>query len=287
MNNQIQTIALAGRNDLSKHRNYFERLTIFLKSHQKNIIFCKNIAKILKVKAAPLNQVKNKADLILVFGGDGTFLNAIHKFFKAKGFFAGVKLEGTLGFLTEFSPEKLLKTLTRFFEGKFEINSRIILKSEIYRKGKLFKKIYALNEAVISQSNIARLFEIDFSVNRKRLATFHSDGAIISTPTGSTAYSLSAGGPILDPEIEALVLTPINPHLLAVRPLVLPATEKIRAKVSVPNLILTIDGQHNFKLKLGDEVVFQKSKWSLKLIHKKNRNHFEILRKKLNWGERN
>ena len=281
----FQTIVLAGRSDLAKHRNYFQKLVSFLKSQGKNVFLCVNIAKILKAKAATPNQAR-KADLVLIFGGDGTFLSVVRKLFKARGAFAGIKLEGTLGFLTEYTPEKLKQNLARFFEGKFEIKERIILKAEIYRQGKLFKKLYALNETTISQNGIARLVEIDFLVNKKRLATFHSDGAIVATPTGSTAYSLSAGGPILDPDLQALILTPINPHLLTVRPLVLPATEKIRAKISNSKHILTIDGQVNLRLKRNDEVVFQKSKWPLKVIHCKNRNHFAILRKKLNWAER-
>lgn len=286
MSSSLNTIALVGRNDLVRHKLYFQNLINFLEAKNKNILFGKNIAKVLKVTESNINRIR-KADLILSFGGDGTLINTVKKLFNAKGSFAGVKLEGTLGFLTEYDPEKLQKSLINFFEGRFSINSRLILKSEIYRQGKLFKKIYSLNEAVISQSSISRLVEIDFSINRKRLATFYSDGAIVATPTGSTAYSLSAGGPILDPELQALILTPINPHLLTVRPLVLPATEKIRAKIRSSNLMLTADGQANFKLKPNDEVVFQKSKWEINFIHPKNRNHFAILRSKLNWAERN
>ncbi len=252
---------------------------------KKEILLEKTVAKILGMKPARDSKIR-KADLILVFGGDGALLGAARNFFGSAACFAGIRLDGTLGFLTEYSPTNLTKLLTEFFHGKFEVGKRMLLEAEVRRNGTAVKIFRALNEMVLQQKNLAELIELDFSLNLKKIATFHADGAILATPTGSTAYSLSAGGPILDPSLEAVILTPINPHLLAARPLVLPANEKIRSKIRVKNLVLTADGQINFPLKIGDEVVFRKAEWKLQTIHPKNRNHFEILRRKLNWSRR-
>ena len=198
-----------------------------------------------------------------------------------------IKKRYTFGFLTEYSPADLTKLLAEFFHGKFEVSERMLLEAKVHRNGKTAKVLHALNEMVLHQKNLAELIELDFSLASKKIATFHADGAILATPTGSTAYSLSAGGPILDPNLQACILTPINPHLLAVRPLVLPADEKIYSKIRAKNLTLTADGQISFLLKISDKIIFRRADWNLKIIRPKNHNHFEILRKKLNWSRRN
>ncbi len=281
----LNSIALAGGRRLTGRKNYFSKIVKFLRARKKEVLLEKTVAKILGTKPARDSEIR-KADVILVFGGDGALLGAVRKFFGSTTCFAGIRLNGTLGFLTEYSPANLTKLLAEFFHGKFEVSERMLLEAEVRRGGTAVKALRALNEMVLQQKNLAELIDLDFSLDSKKIATFHADGAILATPTGSTAYSLSAGGPILDPSLQACILTPINPHLLAVRPLVLPADEKIRSKIRVKNLVLTADGQINFPLKIGDEIVFRKAEWKLRIIHPKNRNHFEILRRKLNWSER-
>lgn len=282
----LHSIALIGGRQLADRKNYFEKVVKFLRSRRKEILLEKTIAKILGAKAATDSKIR-EADLILVFGGDGALLGSARKFFGSEALFAGIRLDGTLGFLTEYSPANFTQLLAEFFRGKFETSERMLLEAEVSRGKKVVKILRALNEMVLQQKNLAELIELDFSLNSQKIATFHADGAILATPTGSTAYSLSAGGPILDPSLEAVILTPINPHLLAARPLVLPADKKIRSKIRVKNLVLTADGQINFPLKIGDEIVFRKAEWQLRIIYPRNRNHFEILRRKLNWSERN
>jgi NAD+ kinase len=254
-----------------------------LHTQKKEILLDASIAKILGHKPASNKQIKN-SDLILVFGGDGALLGAVRDYFGSKAKFAGVRMDGTLGFLTEYLPKNLIKLLTEFFAGKFEISERILLQATVWRDNKIIKKLQALNEIVIQQKSIAELIELDFDLNNQKIATFHADGAILATPTGSTAYSLSAGGPILDPNINAFILTPINPHLLAARPLVLQETGKIHSKIRKKGLALVSDGQKSFLLKPDDDVFFEKCEWILQIIHPKNRNHFDILRHKLNWS---
>ncbi|MCF7846286.1 MAG: NAD(+)/NADH kinase [Candidatus Peribacteraceae bacterium] len=281
----LNSIALVGGQNSHSRKSYFQRVVRFLEKQDKEVYLDKSVAKILQRKAASSREIK-RVDLILVFGGDGALLGAARDYFGAIGKFAGIRLDGTLGFLTEFAPENLEQLLRQFFSGKFESSPRILLTAEIHRKGKIVHTFRALNEFVLNQNRVARLIALDFDFDSKRIATFHADGAIIATPTGSTAYSLSAGGPILDPNLEAVILTPINPHLLAARPLVLPANGKIHAKIDQANLMLTADGQKNSLLKTGDEIIFRKADWELEVIHPKKRNHFAILRRKLNWSER-
>lgn len=282
----INSVALTARADLGKRKPYFVSLAKFLRQKGKQVLCDSSTAKIVGIKGSPVGEIKKSADLILVFGGDGALLGAVRKFHGMAAAFAGVRLDGTLGFLTEYSPNKIKPLLTQFFRGKFEISQRVLLEVEVIRKKKVVKRLRALNEAALTQSKLARLIKLDFSANRKRIATFHADGAIVATPTGSTAYSLAAGGPIVDPELHSFILTPINPHLLAHRPLVLPERAVIQARINDENVALTADGQVNFPLKVDDEVVFHKASWELKVIHPHARNHFEILRQKLNWAER-
>lgn len=280
----LNKIALVGGRQSTDREKYFAEVVKFLRAEKKEVFCEKNIAEILKIKAANKAKIR-KADLILVFGGDGALLGATREFFGSEALFAGIRLDGTLGFLTEYSSENLSKLLAKFFQQNFEIAERILLEVKVKRRGKTVKILRALNEFVIQQKNLARLIDLDFSLDAKKIATFHADGGILATPTGSTAYSLSAGGPILDPNLKAFILTPINPHLLSTRPLVLPADGEIHSQISVENLLLTADGQKSFELKNGDELIFQKAEWALRTIQLKNRNHFEILRKKLGWSQ--
>ncbi|MFH1375992.1 MAG: NAD(+)/NADH kinase [Patescibacteria group bacterium] len=283
---ELNIIALTARANLKRRQKYFVSLIKFLRKKGKRVLCDSSTAKIVGEQSSSVAAIKKSADLILVFGGDGALLGAVRKFHGAAASFAGIRLDGTLGFLTEYSPTKIKPLLTDFFRGKFEISQRVLLSVEVVRKKKVVKRLQALNEAALTQSKLARLIKLDFSANRKRIATFHADGALVATPTGSTAYSLAAGGPIVDPELHSFILTPINPHLLAHRPLVLPEHAVIQARINDKNVTLTADGQVNFPLRIGDEIIFRKADWELKVIHPVSRNHFEILRQKLNWAER-
>jgi len=287
LSTEIKNIALIGRTNLDAHQKYFGEIVEFLHAHKKKIFLNTNIAKILKTKPSSTKVIRQESDLILVFGGDGTLLGSVRNFLGTKAAFVGVRLEGTLGFLTEFAPEQLLQVLKNFLNKKFEVNERMLITAEVFRNDKIVKKVTALNEIILTQNKLARLIELDFAFNDKRIATFYADGAIVATPTGSTAYSLSAGGPIVDPNLCAFILTPINPHLLTNRPLVLSEHGKIQAHVRSKNLTLVADGQITFPLKTEDKIIFYKTEWKMKVIYPHARNHFTILQKKLNWSKRN
>ncbi len=280
------TIALVGRPDLAAHKAYFRQLQSFLKKQGKQVSYCPSLAKSLGTKSTTFAQIKYQADLILVFGGDGTFLRNVRQLHGAEGIFMGVQLRGTLGFLTENHPQQLQAVLTTFFSGRGKLNKRILLEITVLRRGKVVKKLQALNEAVLNQSGISRLIRLPLAMDGREIATYLADGMIIATPTGSTAYSLAAGGPIVYPSLPSFVLTPISPHVLANRPIVIPADRTISATIKDEGVHLTADGQINLALQPKDTVELKKAEWQLHVIHPLQRNYFQILREKLNWGER-
>ncbi|MCP2606675.1 NAD(+)/NADH kinase, partial [Candidatus Aminicenantes bacterium AC-708-I09] len=226
-------------------------------------------------------EIAKKVDLIIVLGGDGTFLSISHLAAKENVPVLGVNL-GSLGFLTEVPVDELYQTLENYFNGKREIISfRKMLKAKVGEE-----IYYGLNDIVINKGALARIIQLGLAVNGNYLGILRADGLIISTPTGSTAYSLAAGGPILSPGIPAIILTPICPHTLSFRPMVLPIEFKIKIKLLTKGeeVYLTVDGQRGRPLNAGDCVEVEEAEFSLTLISSPRRNYFQLLREKLGWG---
>ncbi len=222
-------------------------------------------------------------DMVLVLGGDGTLLSMADAI-AAAGVdvpILGVNF-GSLGFLTEVTLPELYPALEAAVSGHISIEDRIMLRSTTQRSGETMPEHLALNDVVITKAARARM--TDLSVTRVK-----ADGLIVATPTGSTAYNLAAGGPIVQPVVDALVLTPIAPHMLTNRPIVIPASAMVRVKPMMDErdeLYVTFDGQAGYQLKAGDEVQIQKASRPLRLLRPSNRNYFEVLRQKLKWNER-
>lgn len=228
-----------------------------------------------------------QADLIVVLGGDGTLLAVTRECGESTVPILGVNL-GTLGFLTEVTREEVKNALERVLSGDFRTEERMRLDVCARRDERELGRHLALNDAVLNTSALARMIDLEMRADARPVTTYHADGLIVSTPTGSTAYSLSAGGPILDPGLAAIVVTPICPHTLAQRPIVLPESSQIEITVRSrgADVQLTIDGQVGIALGLGDVVSVRRSQHPVRLIVSPFRNHFEILREKLRWGER-
>lgn len=238
-------------------------------------------------KTLELEHVGEDADLIIVLGGDGTLL-AVTRQLKGKEVpILGVNLGG-LGFLTEISMEELPIMLKKILSGNYKISKRMMLDVGVIREGSIIFSLTVLNDAVITKDALARIIDIEVYVNNVYLTTYKADGLIFSTPTGSTGYSLSAGGPILYPSLKNVIITPICPHMLTNRPLILSEDAVMKAILKSKNerVVLTIDGQIGFPLEYRDEVVAKKSPYSVNLIKSFSRGYFEILREKLKWGER-
>jgi NAD+ kinase len=229
---------------------------------------------------------EHNPEVVISLGGDGTLLSAARAFSHTDTPIIGVNL-GLLGFLTEVPVAELYQTLEAWLAGTAIVDCRSLMHAELTRGGRSFRQWYALNDVVLSKGAIARMGEFAIELDGEFVARFRADGVIVSTPTGSTAYSLAAAGPILFPSVDAMVITPICPHLLTIRPIVVPGKASICVTVEgVPHeTVLTVDGQEAVEVLLGDRVVCRKSDRTVKLLRLHKNGLFQVLRSKLSWGE--
>jgi len=231
-------------------------------------------------------HVPETSDLIIVLGGDGTLLSAARAIGRREIPLFPVNLGG-LGFLTAITVDELYSELERAFAGEHRIAKRRLLNTQVTRDGRIVADYDALNDAVITKSAIARMIDLDAHVDGQFVCAYKADGLIISTPTGSTAYSLSAGGPIIFPSVPAICITPICPHMLTNRPVIVPETSIIRVlSRGSDSVFLTIDGQVGNPIEEGDLMVLKASDYYLHLIRPPRMMFFDVLRQKLKWGER-
>jgi NAD+ kinase len=237
------------------------------------------------IERADLPQ--RKPNLVIVLGGDGTLLAAARAFARTTTPILSVNL-GSLGFLTEIPLADLYGTLQAWCDNCAGIEVRAMMHAELHRDGKVFHEWDALNDLVVAKGAIARMADFTVEIDRQFVATFRADGIIVATPTGSTAYNLAAAGPIVMPSVNAMVVTPICPHLLTIRPIVVPGDSTISVCVEgVPNeTYLTVDGQEAVELLLGDTVQCRRSDYSVHLLRLHPNGLFNVLRSKLKWGER-
>ena len=235
----------------------------------------------------PREQLPALVDLLIVLGGDGTLLAAARLLGEHTVPILPVNLGG-LGFLTSVTLDELYPILQQVIEGKHRISERVLLQAEVIRDGKVVTQQRALNDAVLNKGPLARMVDLNLQIDGSYVCSYKADGLIISTPTGSTAYSMAAGGPIIYPTVEAFVITPICSHTLTNRPLVVPNTNRIELDFESREeaVFLTLDGQVGVDLKRGDLVVISKVPNKLRLVRPARKTYFEILRSKLKWEER-
>ncbi len=239
-----------------------------------------------EMTAKTASLIPDNVDWVVVLGGDGTLLGASRKVGQYGAPMLGVNLGG-LGFLTGIPLDELYPMIEMMIKGRLEVETRAMLETRVIREGREALCFQVLNDVVINKGALARIIDLDVTIDEEFLTTFRADGLIISTPTGSTAYNLSARGPILYPTMETLVLTPICPFTLTNRPINIPNTATIRiqmGKESEETVILTFDGQVGFDLFFEDEVIINKSKEKIKLLRPPDHSYFKILRTKLMWG---
>ncbi len=244
-------------------------------------------AGVLNMEGYSRAQIPSLVDVIIVLGGDGTMLG-VARLVGDKGVpILGVNLGG-LGFITEVNRDEIFDAVDKALAGSCSIEERIMLTAVVHRHGERIADFVVLNDVVINKGALARIIDLETYINNSYVTTFKADGLIISTPTGSTAYSLSAGGPILYPTLNSIVLTPICPHTLTNRPIVLPddVAIEIVLRSESEDVFLTLDGQVGFSLKKNDTVEVKKSVFTTKLLMPCERDYFQILRTKLKWGER-
>ncbi|MDQ3908114.1 MAG: NAD(+)/NADH kinase [Acidobacteriota bacterium] len=230
-------------------------------------------------------ELAASVDLIVVLGGDGTMIATARLLDDRNVPVVGINF-GSLGYLTEVRVEEMSAALDSILAGDYRIDRRVMLDAELRRSDRVVLRNQVLNDAVVSKSALARIVEIETLIDSQFVNLFRADGLIVSTPTGSTAYNLSAGGPIIYPSMNAVVITPICPHTLSNRPLVVPDSCEIEVILRTPReeVALTLDGQVGVPLEEGDRVRITKSRTTFNLVQPPNRNYFEVLRGKLKWG---
>jgi NAD+ kinase len=233
----------------------------------------------------PIGKFLKEVNLIISLGGDGTLLRAARLAATENIAVFGVNLGG-LGFLTQIGINDLEKSLEKLYQGRYFIDERMMLSCIVKRKEEEIKKFTALNDVVIGKGAFARIICLATYVNKDYVITYSADGLVVSTSTGSTAYSLSAGGPIVNPNINSIILTPICPHTLSARPLIIGENDQVKIKLesSEEKVMVTIDGQEGFVLKPKDEVIIKKSDHEARLITFKEKSFYTVLREKLRWS---
>lgn len=231
------------------------------------------------------NEIPARADLIIVLGGDGTLLSVARITHPYNVPVLAVNL-GSLGFLTEITLPDLYEVLDKVLTGQFDFEPRMLLNACLWRDGEKVGEFHVLNDVVINKGALARIVNLEVRVNNQYMTSYRADGLIISTPTGSTAYSLSAGGPIIHPSMNALALSPICPFTLTNRSIVIPDQSLIQVELATENenVRVTLDGQESCDMVHGDALEVKKTQTTIKLIQAPGKNYYQTLRKKLHWG---
>lgn len=243
----------------------------------------KEVNDVVNLPAEVSDSVYKDSDLIICIGGDGTFLNAARQAYDYKKPVLGIN-KGTVGFLAEVEVKDIEKAITQISEGDFHIQPRMVLNVEVFRQGEKVYEDIAINDAVVSRIALSRIVRLKVTLDEKYVDTFPGDGIIISTPTGSTGYSLSAGGPIIQPDMRLFLISPICPHTLYSRSFIAPDTRTVKVcldDISERNAMLTIDGQHGFELEPGDLVCVKASKKDALFASVSHVNFYDVLRAKI------
>jgi NAD+ kinase len=262
-----------------------KELVNWLKDRKVECVVDTAIAKAVSHPALDKQEMPGAVEMVVVLGGDGTLLAAARALQKKPIPILGVNLGG-LGFLTEITLAELYPMLEAILRGEYKTDERMLLEARVWRKEKVIEDFTVLNDVVINKAALARIIELETMVDNVYLTTFRADGLIIATPTGSTGYSLSAGGPIVYPSLQSIIITPICPHNVTNRPIICPQEAAISVTLCSGDqeVFLTLDGQVGFKMQLKDRVEVMRGKGSVKLIKSPARDYFEVLRTKLMWG---
>ena len=288
---KFNRVALIGRSTNQLASQTIARLIDYLREQEMEVWIEDEIADQAKFSDVPhcaLEHIGNKVDLAVVVGGDGSLLGASHALARFGTPVLGIN-RGTLGFLTDIKPAEATEKVGQALRGEFTEEVRALNAVEVVREGQIIARATALNDVVLHKGQSARMLGFDLCIDNQFVYSSRSDGLIISTPTGSTAYALSAGGPIMHPQLDALVLVPMFPHTLNARPIVVPASCTIAVTVTEKHQALpqvSCDGQTHIALLLGDKVLIKRADEHLKLLHPPGYSYYEVCRSKLQWGGR-
>jgi len=285
---KLHTVGIIAKPKKREIQTVVPPLLAWLAQHNIQAILDEETAQCLaRDDGHPRQQIPPKVDLLIVFGGDGTLLASGRLLQDQQIPILAINL-GKLGFLTEITLEELYPVLEDVLADRHNLDSRYLLEAFVVRNQKRTAHYTAINDIVLHKTALARIIDFKLSLNGRFASTIRSDGLILASPTGSTAYSLSAGGPVLLPTVEAMIVTPIAPHMLNSRPLVIPSDARVEVEFDYREepIYLTADGQVGEELHVGDSVTIQKSRYAADIIQSPHHDFFEILRTKLRWGQR-
>jgi NAD+ kinase len=282
---RIRTVGLVVKRDRPRAVRLARRMIRWLGRRRVRVLLDAE-AQLDGAPARTKGELAREADLIVVLGGDGTLLSIARRT-EARVPILGVNL-GELGFLTEVVEAEAMPMLARVIAGRYQLDRRMTLAARLERGGRVRARYRAVNDVVITHGAVARIVDFTVAVDGLPFATYRADGMIVATPTGSTAYSLSVGGPIVEPTVQVLLLSPISPHTLSNRPVVLRPSAAVRITIGrrESDALLTIDGQEGTRLAAGDVVEVRQGRSPVSLVHSPHRTYYEVLRSKLGWGAR-
>lgn len=290
----VSRVGILAKAHLHAAQPHLAEIAAWLASRGVHAVLESETAALLPPASQPVvaskSELASSVDMVVVLGGDGTLLSMADCIGEAG---SGIPILGvnfgSLGFLTEITLPELYPSLEAAISGRAHIEERLMLHSTTRRLGSTFATQIAVNDIVVTKTALSRMIDLSVSVGDEFVTRVKADGLIVATPTGSTAYNLAAGGPIVQPTVDALVLTPIAPHTLTNRPIVIPATAIVRVQPNMEDrdeAFVTFDGQAGFQLQAGDEITVRRADSPLRLIKPSTRSYFEVLRTKLKWGER-
>ena len=287
MKSAFQTVALIGKYMNPEIREQILTLARFLAERQIGIFIEEKTAQQSDIKGyttVHINAIGAYADLAVVLGGDGTMLTVARSLVDYKIPLVGVN-RGRFGFLTDLSSESMLEAMGKILAGEFNTEQRMLLSATVLREGEIVSQGHAMNDVVVSKGGMARLIELEVHIDGQFVHRQRSDGLIVATPTGTTAYSLSAGGPILHPTLDAIALVPVCPHTLSNRPIAINSASKIEITlIHAEDARVHFDGQLQLSLQQGDKVLVQRAETTVSLLHPLGHSHYDMLREKLHWG---
>mgnify|MGYP001500619249 FL=1 len=280
---KIKKIGVVLRPLTPELRDGYIKIEKIFKNHNIDVLLESRSAKMIGMSGESFKNICMACDFIISFGGDGTLISTVRKSFDFDIPILGVHA-GNLGFLADLSLDELDAFVEKIIQNRYRTDERAVLEATVIKNTKEVK-YYAFNDIVLTRTRVSNMIHIETLVDSKSFNTYYGDGVILSTPTGSTAYNLSAGGPVLFPMSNVFALTPICPHSLTQRPVVLPGKYAIEMKTSEERALIIIDGQDVHELELGESVHIKLAAKTVKLIHKEEYNYFEVLKEKLRWGE--
>jgi NAD+ kinase len=284
---EIRKIGIISKPSKTEALELIKDLLPWFKDRGYDIVLEQETAEEMGLKGVQRAALAKEVDVLVVLGGDGTMLSAARVVAPRDVPILGINLGG-LGFITEVNVSEVYTALEKMLKGECSIEERMMLHSEVLRHGDRIAEHTILNDVVITKGALARIIDLETYIDHNYVTTYKADGLILSTPTGSTAYNLSAGGPILHPSLDCIIMTPICPHTLTNRPLVIPGESMVEVSLisDSEDVFLTLDGQVGMSLRKGDIVQVKKSPHKTKLLVPCEKDYYQVLREKLNWGKR-